>query len=734
MADDTKRAEGQPPPPPQEDRRADTSSPLLQRLAQLNASRAAPKLPGVPAAPAAPAPKPGATPSPDVTPTKPPLGMGKPSPAAPPPAAPPPPTPTTAAVVTSTPSTGAKALVGPPTIPEPTSPARATSAPELPSVPTHVGPPPAPELPPELIENASVLTVPVQAPLPTPLSPPGTPSPRRPNTAPIVSAPGVVATREAAPMRASSEPSISEEPSTLTEMPGAPTTVGPAPDRMDAARLEGVVTNTGLVLVDHDPSLDVLDTGADTLPPDSPDPTEMPGVPTTVGPAPLPEDDGELAGEPTRVVVNPQAEPAPEPAYAAGPKTLLDPPMPPIAAPAPARRGFVEAKTTFEVDPSASPTTLPPNTAPMAVPPALQDSGAWPRPDGVISGSLGGDEPPARSYEDTGGREVTPIEVPPPHAPVLASSGAAAAQVSGEVEVPAYKRPPADAPSPAERAAAAAALESSRRRAALTTPSTGGSGPQPVVANTTGAVSFRSGNAVGAAVAMSRAETEPPPPKRATWPLLVLGLLVGLAGGVGAMWFFGDRLRGGAGDVTRDAPTRQVPTTGVIVTPDAPPAVTPPPVAVIPDAAPPDAPPAACKLHVTSLPAGAQVVIDGVDAGVTPLLDLKWPCGSIALVARAGRLEANRKLELTDDKDAWVFVGLGRGLAKVDILSNPPGAMVEIGGQPAGMTPLNVELPPGKTTVRASHPGHREAAQILIPRAGRANRVMLNLAPMRRGR
>ena len=720
MADDTKRAEGPPPPPPTEDRRAaDTSSPLLQRLAQLNAARAAPKLPGIPPVHPA-APKAGATPSPDV-PSKPPLGMGKAPPATPPP----PPTPTTAAVLV-----GAAATTPPPTQPSPPdvpSPPRAISAPELPAVPTRIGPPPAPDLPPELIENASVLTVPVTMPRassPTHLT---APPMRRPNTAPIVSAPGVVATREAAPMRASSEPAIVDEPSTVTDMPGAPTTVGPAPQ----AEVDASGTNTGVVLVDHDPSLDVLDTGADTLPPDNADPSDMPGVPTTVGPAPLPEDDGELAGEPTRVVVNPQAEPAPEP-YTSERKTLLDAPMPAVAMPA--RKGFVEAKTTFEVDPSAGPATLTgghATTAPMAIQPTLQDSGAWPRPDGVISGSLGGDDGPRR-YEDTGSREITPIEVAPPEPmPSSGNSGSMPVQVSGEVEVPAYKRPPADAPSPAERAAAAAALESSRRRAAALASSSGSGSGSSASVSTTGAVSFRSGQVVGTAVAMPRAETEPPPRRRTTWPLLVLGLFVGLAGGVAAMWFFGDRLRGGLGGGHDAGAIKQVP--GVMATPDANP-VAPPPVAVMPDAAPPDAPPPGCRVHVTSLPAGAQVVIDGVDAGVTPLLDLKWPCGAIVLVARAGRLEATRKLTLDGDKDSWVFVGLGRGLAKVDITSNPPGAMVEIGGQPAGMTPLTVELPAGKTTVRASHPGHREAAQILIPRAGRPNRVILNLAPMRRGR
>ena len=103
-------------------------------------------------------------------------------------------------------------------------------------------------------------------------------------------------------------------------------------------------------------------------------------------------------------------------------------------------------------------------------------------------------------------------------------------------------------------------------------------------------------------------------------------------------------------------------------------------------------------VSVTSIPDGATVFADGVEAGTTP--------------ARLELMPGNRTLTLTKDgfktltrlvtavanqAQALESLTLLPADGLVRIITDPPGAAVTAGGRYRGVTPLETELPPGRT-------------------------------------
>jgi TonB family protein len=187
-----------------------------------------------------------------------------------------------------------------------------------------------------------------------------------------------------------------------------------------------------------------------------------------------------------------------------------------------------------------------------------------------------------------------------------------------------------------------------------------------------------------------------PPRKRSAAPLAIAGggagllLLAALVGGV--VWF---------------VKSRRV---------EAPPVETPAPPAITQAAATPTPPPPAVvakgTLHVETEPAGATVIVNDVERGVTPLdvADLHLGNHDVKVELR-GHTPVTQTVALTEEAPATALtLKLERAapaMGVAEVLSTPPGAQVKIDGVPVGQTPLlNHSLRAGKHQVEVTRDGY----------------------------
>ena len=110
-----------------------------------------------------------------------------------------------------------------------------------------------------------------------------------------------------------------------------------------------------------------------------------------------------------------------------------------------------------------------------------------------------------------------------------------------------------------------------------------------------------------------------------------------------------------------------------------------------------------------SRPSGAEVVVDGVLRGKTPL-KLSLPVGSHALEIRSDA--GTRSLPLTIEAGTLVsqyvelLASAERAAGRLDVSSDPPGAQVKIDGVAKGVTPLTLDaVEPGEHSVSLSRNG-----------------------------
>lgn len=113
-------------------------------------------------------------------------------------------------------------------------------------------------------------------------------------------------------------------------------------------------------------------------------------------------------------------------------------------------------------------------------------------------------------------------------------------------------------------------------------------------------------------------------------------------------------------------------------------------------------------LLVDSNPQGADVVIDGISKGNTPLLLTDLPLGSYAIEFKSPKLlPRTMTAELADRTPVRVFSELISNTAQLDVTSEPEGAEVRINGILAGETPLRVEeVQAGESDVKVSKRGY----------------------------
>jgi formylglycine-generating enzyme required for sulfatase activity len=142
--------------------------------------------------------------------------------------------------------------------------------------------------------------------------------------------------------------------------------------------------------------------------------------------------------------------------------------------------------------------------------------------------------------------------------------------------------------------------------------------------------------------------------------------------------------------------------------------------------------PAWAEVSVRSKPPGAEVLVDGEPAGVTPTvlellagehrLELHHP--DFKSVAQRVTVEANTPLELPE-----VVLGAAPGRAAIE--SRPSGATVTVNDNYRGKTPIEVTLDPGDHSVQLHKPGHRRASRSMRVASKETSRISIPLEPIR---
>jgi serine/threonine-protein kinase len=260
----------------------------------------------------------------------------------------------------------------------------------------------------------------------------------------------------------------------------------------------------------------------------------------------------------------------------------------------------------------------------------------------------------------------------------------------------------------------------------------------------------------------------------AVWPIalaLLVGLIVGVAVG---FYVFGDRAGRGV-DVPTQAdnsvsPERSVapppppapapapePSPSSAATPaavpdrptDRPAAIRPDrqvppatPAAEIPAPAPP--PEAGGRVLVRSSPAGARVVLDGKEVGITPVTVRALAFGTHTVrVSRDGYVDDERRVAISARRPAQSLivelarVGQNRSdageaparfTAALVIESRPPGAIVFLNGARVGTTPLTLaSVATGSQALRLELDGYRRWTSSIRVVAGERNRITASL-------
>ncbi len=138
-------------------------------------------------------------------------------------------------------------------------------------------------------------------------------------------------------------------------------------------------------------------------------------------------------------------------------------------------------------------------------------------------------------------------------------------------------------------------------------------------------------------------------------------------------------------------------------------------------------------LSARSEPPGADVLIDGVQVGKTPLPpDSRIDLGRRRVVMKlAGRREAEQSLEVTGPVDLSLDLEPQVQLGRLEIGVKPEITMtsVAVDGVPRGMAPVTLELPIGPHRVSVARPGYVAVARDVDVRFGEITRTTLDLRP-----
>ncbi len=135
---------------------------------------------------------------------------------------------------------------------------------------------------------------------------------------------------------------------------------------------------------------------------------------------------------------------------------------------------------------------------------------------------------------------------------------------------------------------------------------------------------------------------------------------------------------------------------------------------------------------VRSTPEGAEIQVEGMDRGKTPLLLTDLPVGKYRLsVSAAGFLPKSVEVTVETRTPQLVSVDLVSDSAKLMVQSSPVGATVTVNGLTKGVTPCEVDrLSAGDNTVSISLEGHAPFVQIVRLRVGEEQKIDVILNPL----
>jgi hypothetical protein len=107
-------------------------------------------------------------------------------------------------------------------------------------------------------------------------------------------------------------------------------------------------------------------------------------------------------------------------------------------------------------------------------------------------------------------------------------------------------------------------------------------------------------------------------------------------------------------------------------------------------------------LEITSDPPGAEVLVDGESAGVTPFVSRIAPGERIVTLRHPDHGEWEQRVHIEAGKEYPFSVNLpAAGQESIlAVVSDPPKARIFVNGAPRGETPSRLKLPPGKHKVK----------------------------------
>jgi len=140
-------------------------------------------------------------------------------------------------------------------------------------------------------------------------------------------------------------------------------------------------------------------------------------------------------------------------------------------------------------------------------------------------------------------------------------------------------------------------------------------------------------------------------------------------------------------------------------------------------------------LLVDSNPQGAELTVDGVFKGTTPVLISDLPLGSYTLAFKAtGKLPRVITTELKNRTPVYVLADLASNMAQLTVNSTPTNAEVRVDGNLIGKTPLVYDqIQAGKANVSISLKGYRSYSKKMKFEASKAYTITTTLRPLPAG-
>ncbi|MBX7100569.1 MAG: PEGA domain-containing protein, partial [Myxococcaceae bacterium] len=112
-------------------------------------------------------------------------------------------------------------------------------------------------------------------------------------------------------------------------------------------------------------------------------------------------------------------------------------------------------------------------------------------------------------------------------------------------------------------------------------------------------------------------------------------------------------------------------------------------------------------LKVVSTPAGAQVSVDGSTVGKTPFTGKVEPGEHSVELTLDGYERTGKTASCVAQRDCLVSLALKEAPITVSLSSTPIGATATVDGKPVGLTPVDVDLSPGKHALSLALQGHQ---------------------------